>query len=116
MKYNDFDRGYMELNAAMWKQAVDDEIKLQKQRLFDELWNLYSYITIVNVFDKEFVDNITEEAFNNGTIDKAIRFKIYRESMRWPNNIKNERDAEYEKVYIKVKNELINKIREKEAV
>lgn len=115
--------GFASLNNAIWSKAVDDEYRHQKARmLIDTSERVFS---ILLKYDKE--DRNTFIKINriigatlcglskrletmldssSNRIKKAVQNKIYRESLAWPNNKRN--DPEYEKEYTGIRNDILH--------
>jgi len=120
--------GFIELNNAIWGKAVEDELKHQKARLFQDITE--KVFTCLLKFDKEKrntyakVESIITERYRipglklvkqlestieefHDNLKKSVQNKVYRESLEWPDNIKNKKDLEYEKEYRQIRDNVL---------
>lgn len=125
------DKSFMELNEAIWKQALKDDFKQQKGRLLMETSEklfpvLLKYsnikrhsITAISKIINSYKNESEIRTFHKyeKELDKsfkllfaALQKKIYRESEKWPGNTKR-KDKEYEKQYTEIKHNLINAVK-----
>jgi hypothetical protein len=121
--------GFINLNNAVWSKAIDDEFKYQKLRIFldtsEKIFNALlkyeadsrnTYVKVGKIVGHEYglagiklakkLEQVTEE--HGKQLKKAVQNKIYEESVRWPRNVKNRKDSEYEKVYVRIRDSILN--------
>lgn len=119
---------YINLNNAIWKQAVNDDFKGQKARLFyeitEQVFNVLvkydkekrdTYSKISKIVVKEYgataavaVKELEKEIKNHyEDLKKSVQMKVYRESLIWPNNPRNRKDTEYEKEFRQIRDNIL---------
>lgn len=125
--YKGNDDGFARLYAAIWERAVEDEYKHQMARLLiDTSSKLFSgllkydrpdrntYAKVSRLVGLEYgvqgiklaqkLETIIDES--REAIKKAVQAKIYREAEAWPDN--KRRCPEFEKVYVKIRDEILH--------
>ena len=121
--------GFATLNAAIWAKAVECEYKYQKARMFldtsEKIFNVLArydkdsrntFVKVERIVGKEYglagaklakrLELIIDE--HGKQIKRAVQNKIYEESIKWPDSIKNKKDPEYEKEYAKIRDNILN--------
>jgi len=81
--YQGENEGFISLNAAIWKRAVEDEFKKAKHILFG-----YMLYEIGRINGKEIKKSTVQKAIDmiSPELLKTVRQNIYKESQKWPDN------------------------------
>jgi hypothetical protein len=98
------DDGFGMLFEAIWKQAVNEDINHARTRLIKDVKWAFGIETL-SVKAEVIIDAAMVK------INKAVRQKVYKEALLWPDAPHPQRqDKEYESAYGKAKNEVIRLI------
>lgn len=111
------EKGYEELYAAIWRQAVEEDTKEQRIRLFFDVTEaIFPYQIKYQLRNKETyklakqslrrrygssADKLIDIISNyRKDIKKAVQRKVYEEALEWPyySGINEEYEKEYEKI------------------
>ncbi len=123
--YKGNDDGFARLYAAIWKKALEDELRYQKVRLLiDTSERLFSGLLKYDITDRnsytkvsrlvgleygmqgiKFAEEI-EMLIEESAIKKAVQAKVYREAEDWPDN--KRRCSEFEKTYVKIRDDILD--------
>jgi len=81
--YNGENEGFISLNAAIWKRAVEDEFKKAKHILYG-----YIQYEIGRINGREIKKQTIQKAIDmiSPKLLKTVQQNIYKESQRWPDN------------------------------
>ncbi|MGE5631406.1 MAG: hypothetical protein ACM3TR_09955 [Caulobacteraceae bacterium] len=117
------DKAYLDLYEGIWKQALEDDIKAQRARLFFDITeNVFSELLASEKETRDTFSKISnklpqksssvirlEQLFDESKkqLINAVKNKIHREAEKWPNNTRC-KDTEYEKEYRKLRDSIIN--------
>ena len=137
------DEGYKNLFLAIWKLAVEDEKRKESRRLFYDITERVfpelllhdrcrrdTYIKCISKvrskarFKKVFREVRSKARFKKvfreiragqERLEGPIKERVYRETLKWPNNDKW-KDKEYEASYRLILDEILEEVKIKEAV
>ena len=102
---NESDRAYSDLNNAIWAQAVNDDMKIQKRRLFHQI----AMCIFKRVLERDKYKTIDEVIINNEPqLLNAVRYKVAREAIEWPQN--NKKDYQFEKDFADIRDGVLQKL------
>lgn len=127
--YKGDDTGFARLYAAIWQEAVEDELRHQITRLLmDTSSKLFSallrydrqdrntYSKVSRLVGLEYgvqgiklaqqLEMLIDES--KEAVKKAVQAKIYREAEAWPDN--RRRCPEYEKVYLRIRDNILDAV------
>jgi hypothetical protein len=120
--------GFLSLNDAIWRNAVDEEYKHQKSRLLMELSERFfpallkydrdsrrSYVKIQAIVGSKY-GAVGLETMNKLEIEieehsyilkKSVQSKVHRETFKWPDNPRGKKDVKFEKEYKHIKQSIL---------
>jgi hypothetical protein len=122
--------GFARLYAAIWAQAVEDELRYQMTRLLmDTSGRLFSALLKYDKDDRNTYTKVSRlVGLEYGTpgiqlvqqlemlidesreaIKKAVQFRIYKEAEAWPEN--RRKCPEYEKAYAQIRDSVLEAFR-----
>lgn len=124
------DEGYKNLFLAIWKLAVEDEKRKESRRLFYDITERVfpelllhdrcrrdTYIKCISKVRSKarFKKVFREIRAGQERLEGPIKERVYRETLKWPNNDKW-KDKEYEASYRLILDEILEEVKIKEAV
>ena len=102
---NESDRVYSDLNNAIWVQAVNDDMKIQKRRLFHQI----AMCIFKRVLERDKYKTIDDTILKiESQLLNAVRYKVAREAIEWPQN--NKKDYQFEKEFVEIRDKTLQSL------